>query len=77
MNLSIYLPEGLKGRFDNYLKSKGINRNAAIRKAIELLLQQEEKASWGKWINQLEADQDLPEFESFRSELKKPSDHIF
>ena len=38
MNVSVYLPNNLRSRFESYIKSKGITRNAAICNAIELLL---------------------------------------
>ncbi len=43
MNILVYLPDNLKDRFEAYIKSKGTTKNAAIRKAIELLLNQEKK----------------------------------
>ena len=76
MNISVYLPNNLKSRFESYIKSKGITRNAAIRNAIELFLKQEKKASWGSWINSFKGDPEIKNFESYRSELKEPKSDI-
>lgn len=77
MNISIYLPGNLKNRLESYVKRKRITKNAAIRNAIELLLNQEKKASWGSWINNFKGDPAVKSFESYRSELKKPRQDIF
>ncbi|WKN40738.1 CopG family transcriptional regulator [Tunicatimonas pelagia] len=77
MNISIYLPEALKIQIDSYAKNKGISKNAAIRRAIEQLLQREQKSSWGTWIDKLVDEPTLDRFESYRSELKSPRDDIF
>lgn len=77
MNISIYLPDTLKAQIDSYAKSKGISKNAAIRQAIEQLLQQEQASFWGTWINNLAGDPTLDSFESYRDELKEPRQNIF
>ena len=77
MNISIYLPAPLKSQIESYAKREGMSKNAAIRRAIEQLLQQERTVSWGKWIDNLSADSTLVDFESYRSELKAPSEDIF
>ncbi|SNT17159.1 Ribbon-helix-helix protein, copG family [Ekhidna lutea] len=77
MNLSIYLPNGLKEQFEAYVKSKGISRSAAFRNAIELLLKQDKNTSWGTWIDKFESDQSIEPFEKFRDELKPPNQDIF
>ena len=43
MNISVYLPNNLKERFESYIKSKGITKNVAIRKAVELLLSHDKR----------------------------------
>lgn len=77
MNISVYLPNNLKTRFESYIKSKGITKNAAIRGAIELLLKQEKKVSWGSWMDNFKGDSEFKNIESFRVELKEPKRDIF
>ena len=77
MNISVYLPNNLKERIESYIKSKGITKNVAIRKAVELLLSHDNKASLGSWIDDLKGDPSMQGFESYRSELKKPDEHSF
>jgi len=77
MNISVYLPDDLKNRLESYIKSKGISKNAAIRRAVEILLKQEKEASWGAWMKNFKGDPSLKAFESHRSGLKKPNENIF
>ena len=77
MNLSVYLPDSLKAKFDSYVKNEGMTRNGAIRKAVELLLKTESNKKWGDWINQLEPDANFPSIEDLRSDLKPPPEDPF
>ena len=77
MNISVYLPETLKASFDVYVKSNGITQNAAVRKAIELLLEKESKQKWGNWINQLGGDNDFPTLKEIRDDQKPPREDFF
>lgn len=77
MNISVYLPDKLKSRLDSYAKSKGLTTNAAIRSAVELLLNQEKKAKWGDWINHIEPDTEFPSVEELRKDLISPKESIF
>ncbi|MCG8321880.1 MAG: ribbon-helix-helix domain-containing protein [Cytophagales bacterium] len=77
MNISVYLPDNLKNRSESYIRSKGITKNAAIRNAIELLLKQEKKASWGPWMDNFKGDSAFKPFEAYRSELEEPRQDIF
>ncbi len=77
MNISVYLPNHLKRRFDVYIRNNGITQNAAIRKAIELLLKNDSNKKWGDWVNQLEPDAGFPDIEEIRRDLKPPKENIF
>ncbi|WOK09367.1 MAG: ribbon-helix-helix domain-containing protein [Imperialibacter sp.] len=77
MNISVYLPDNLKSRFDSYVKNKGLTTNAAIRKAVELLLNQEKKSKWGDWINHIEPDTEFPSVDDLRKDLIPPKETIF
>ena len=77
MNISVYLPDSLKSRFDAFVKKKGMTRNGAIRKAVELMLKDESNKKWGGWINQLEPDPDFPDIEDLRIDLKPPKEDLF
>ncbi len=77
MNISVYLPDALKRRFDAFVKEKGMTTNGAIRKAVELLLKNESNKKWGDWINQLEPDPDFPGIEELRTDLKPPKEDLF
>ncbi|MEM9328319.1 MAG: ribbon-helix-helix domain-containing protein [Bacteroidota bacterium] len=77
MNISIYLPDSLEKRLQEYLEKKGINRNMAIRQALETMLEQEQPRKWGNWINELESDPAFEPFESYRSDLKDPDTNPF
>ncbi len=77
MNISVYLPDTLKNRFDSYVKNKGMTTNGAIRKAVELLLKNESNKKWGDWIDQLEPDLDFPAIEDLRMDLKPPKEDLF
>ena len=77
MNISVYLPDSLKSRFDAFVKKKGLTTNAAIRKAVELMLKNESDKKWGDWINQLESDPDFPGIEELRMDLKPPKENLF
>ena len=77
MNISIYLPDSLKNSFDSYVKNNGMTRNAAVRKAIELLLKNDEKRQWGDWMNDLDSDPDFPTKEGIRMDLKPPQEDFF
>lgn len=77
MNISVYLPDTLKSRFDSYVKKKGMTTNGAIRKAVELLLKNESNKKWGDWINQLEPDPDFPSIKDLRMDLKPPKEDLF
>ncbi|WP_425392732.1 ribbon-helix-helix domain-containing protein [Ekhidna sp.] len=77
MNMSIYLPNKLKEQFEAYVQSKGISRSAAFRKAIELLLKQDKKTSWGSWMDKFEGDGTIEPFEKSRGDLKAPNPDIF
>ncbi|MEQ8686036.1 MAG: ribbon-helix-helix domain-containing protein [Imperialibacter sp.] len=76
MNISVYLPDNLKSRFDSYVKNKGLTTNAAIRKAVELLLNQEKKSKWGDWINHIEPDTEFPSVDDLRKDLIPPQEII-
>lgn len=77
MNISVYLPDSLKSRFDVFVKKKGMTTNGAIRKAVELLLKSESDKKWGDWINRLEPDPDFPSIEDLRMDLKPPKEDLF
>ncbi len=77
MNISVYLPDSLKSRFDSYVKSKEITANGAIRKAIELLLKQDKKSTWGSWMDDFQGDPSFKALDSYRSDLKTPNKQIF
>lgn len=77
MNISVYLPDSLKNRFDSYVKSKGMTTNGAIRKAVELLLKSESNKKWGDWISQLEPDDEFPTIDELRIDLKQPNENLF
>lgn len=77
MNISVYLPDALKNRFDSYVKKEGMTTNGAIRKAVELLLKNESEKKWGNWINELEPDPDFPSVEELRMNLESPEDDLF
>ena len=77
MNISVYLPDSLKSRFDAFVKKKGLTTNAAIRKAVELMLKNESDKKWGDWINHLEPDPDFPGIEELRMDLKLPKEDLF
>lgn len=77
MNISVYLPDSLKNRFDSYVKNKGLTTNAAIRKAVELLLTQEKKSTWGDWINHIEPDAEFPSVDDLRKDLIPPKETFF
>ena len=77
MNISVYLPDNLKNRFDSYVKKKGLTTNAAIRKAVELLLKQEKKSTWGDWIDHIEPDTEFPSVNKLRKDLMPPKENIF
>ncbi len=63
-------------RFDAYVRKKGVSTNRAVRKAIELLLQNESDKNWGDWINELEADPSFPNQEELRKDLKPQREDI-
>lgn len=77
MNISVYLPDNLKVRFDSYVKNKEITANGAIRKAIELLLKQDKKSRWGVWMDDFQGDPSFKALDSYRSDLKAPNQNIF
>jgi hypothetical protein len=77
MNISVYLPDTLKNRFDSYVKSKGMTTNGAIRQAVELLLKHESNKKWGNWIDKLEPDPDFPSVEQLRIDVKSPKEDLF
>lgn len=77
MNISVYLPNKLKSRLDSYIKDKGLTTNAAIRKAVELLLYKEKKAAWGDWINHIEPDTEFRSVDELRKDLILPKETIF
>ena len=77
MNISVCLPGSLKDRLDSYANSKGITKNAAVRNAIELLLEQEKTSSWGSWMDHFTRDPSVGNFELNRSELEAPRKDIF
>ena len=77
MNISVYLPVHLKDRFDSYVKNREITANGAIRKAIELLLKQDKKSTWGSWMDDFKGDPSFKDLDSYRSDLKAPSKNIF
>lgn len=74
MNISVYLPDKLKTELDNYVQEKHTNKNAVIREALELLLKQEKKRTWGDWINHIEPDDQLPTIETLRKDLVPPKE---
>lgn len=76
MNISLYLPDNLKDELDAYVKDKGINKNSAIRQAIELMLDQEKKRNWGDWINHIEPNNEFPSVENLRKDLSQPGEVI-
>jgi len=77
MNFSVYLPDSLKTRLDEYVKKKGISTNSAIRKAVESFLKKESNQKWGDWINRLEPDPDFPDIKELRKDLKPPTEDLF
>lgn len=74
MNISVYIPDNLKDELESYVTHKGINKNAAIRKAIELLLKQEKQSAWGDWINHITPNEELPSVEDLRKDLLPPKE---
>lgn len=77
MNISVYLPDTLKSRFDSYVKNKGMTTNGAIRQAVELLLKNDTNKKWGDWVNDLKPDPEFPNVEDLRKDLKPPKEDIF
>lgn len=77
MNISVYLPDGLKARFDSYVKNKGLTTSGAIREAVELLLKREANKKWGNWIDKLEPDPEFPSIDEIRMDLKEPREKLF
>ncbi len=76
VKISVYLPDSLKSRLDSYVKNKGLTSNAAIRKAVELLLSQEKQSKWGGWVNQIEPDIEFPSVDDLRKDLIPPKEII-
>ena len=76
MNISVYLPDRLKKSLDAYVKTEGISQNAGIRKAVELLLEQEGKKKWGNWLEELEPDPEFPDVNDLRKDLIPPTEHL-
>lgn len=77
MNLSVYLPDNLKNELESFVAQNKTTKNAAIRMAVEMLLNQERKTHWGEWMSDFQGDPAIKEFESFRSELKEPTQELF
>lgn len=74
MNFSIYLDDAMGQQLNELAQETGQSRNALIRQAISLWLEQQNKPKWPKAVLSFEGVKDMPAFESYRSELGVPNE---
>ena len=74
MNFSIYLDDAMGQQLNQLAQESGQSRNALIRQAISQWLEQQSKPKWPQAVMSFEGVADMPTFESYRGELKAPSE---
>lgn len=71
MNFNIYINEKLGTKISKVSKSLRRSRNSIITEALEEWLDRHASEKWPKGFFDFEPIQDVPDFKSYRKELKK------
>ncbi|MGK7938782.1 MAG: ribbon-helix-helix domain-containing protein [Crocosphaera sp.] len=74
MNFNVYIEDELGEKLQQVCRVTGKKRNAVIREALESWLSQNHLSTWSKLIDNFEGDKKIVPFESYRSELKTPTE---
>lgn len=69
MHFHVYLDDGLAQNMARFCDETHKKRNAVVREALQLYLEQQQKKQWPPEILSFQGVDDFPAFESFRSEL--------
>lgn len=70
MNFNIYLNKGTGERITRIAKASHRSRNSIINEALEEWMEKHAKARWPKDFFNFTPMEDVPDFKSFRDELK-------
>ncbi len=70
MNFNVYVSDSLGRQIAVLSKEEGKSRNALIREAIECYLKSKTHTTWPQEVLEFKGiEEEIPSFESFRSEL--------
>jgi len=77
MNFHVYLDENLGNQIEKFCQVSHKKRNAIVREALRLYLQQQKKSTWPDSILSFEGMKDFPAFELYRKEFPPESRENF
>ncbi len=77
MHFNIYIDDQMGSQLNKLAKNSGKTRNALIREAIEEWILHQTKPEWPEEILSFKGIKNIPAFESYRKNLKKPKDDPF
>jgi cAMP phosphodiesterase len=76
MNFSIYIPDKLGAKLNTIAAQKHISKNYIVREALEDWLKAHPHKMWPSGFFSFEGLSEVPDFKSYRSELKDPKEDI-
>ena len=74
MNFNVYVEDWIGQQLEQSVQATGKSRNAIIREAIQLWLDQQKKSQWPSEILDFMGVEDAIVFESYRDELTPPNE---
>ena len=77
MHFQVYLPDREGEFLNNIVKNSNIKRNDLVRRAIKEWAINHNNLQWDQNTFNFESLENIPEFSSYRNELKSPSEAIF
>ena len=77
MHFHVYLDENLAQNLAQLCQETHKKRNAVVREALQLYLEQQKQACWPTDVLSFKGIKDMSAFESFRSDLSSDSDRSF
>lgn len=76
MNFSIYIPDELAAKLNTIAAQKHVSKNHIVREALEEWIESHPHKKWPSDFFSFESASEVPDFKSYRSELKAPKDDI-
>lgn len=74
MNFNVYVNKKIGDRVKKVAKSMHRSRNSIVTEALQEWLEHHTSKSWPKNFFDFQAAEDVPNFKSYRDDLKPPSE---